>query len=313
MPRRVAKASRSQQAPVANTVTVVSGSIRPRDDEDVLAVKLSIWDTEITMRANGSELGNWPTNAVDIRSLDATSFEFVAEGDHLIFFPDDPEEFGHLPLVSGSMLRTGRKKSRKSKEKHAPQQPELAWDQDSAEEKRRHSQRPKRDAAVPKEKKQSRRQRKTAAAPPVEAVAAPARPPVSTPKLPPVAEPFAKAVVEHVLEEPPRQAPEEAAPQQTVVTEPAKESPRERRRERRASNGSVEPSHTGGLKEKRHQVWILALDQARKYDLLGLDRVPVNESLRGQEHEHTWNHRVAPPSGLGSRICTLCGEFRRQD
>ncbi len=73
MPRRVAKAARSQQAPTSNTVNVVSGSIRPRDDETALAVKLSIWDTEVTMRANGVELGNWPAEAVVIRALDASS------------------------------------------------------------------------------------------------------------------------------------------------------------------------------------------------------------------------------------------------
>ncbi|MGI9610649.1 MAG: hypothetical protein ACR2NL_10200 [Acidimicrobiia bacterium] len=296
MPRRVAKASRSQQMPASNTVNVVSGSIRPRDDDTALAVKLSIWDTEVTMRANGVELGNWPTDAVTIRALDATSFEFVAEGDELIFTPDDPEEFGRLPQVSTPMLGSGRKRSKRSKEsKKQPKPAELAWHEDSAEEKRRKGMRPKRES-TPKAQKKSRRERKAEAAAaslPVEEV------------VDPVVVPDARPVIEP--------AQTEVIPQQIHVADPVADSPPERRRETRAENGSVEPNHSGdgGLKGKRHQAWIFALDQARKYDLMGLDRVPVNESQRGKDHEHTWNHRVAPQSGLGSRICTVCGEIRR--
>jgi hypothetical protein len=65
------------------------------------------------------------------------------------------------------------------------------------------------------------------------------------------------------------------------------------------------------LHAQPNRLWIRALDLARRYDFLGLDRVPVNESLRGQEHQHTWDHRVAPSSGPGKYICTICGEIRR--
>ncbi len=61
-----------------------------------------------------------------------------------------------------------------------------------------------------------------------------------------------------------------------------------------------------------NRLWIRAIDVARRYDLLGLDRVPIDESLRGQEHQHTWEHRVATASGAGAHICTICGKIRRR-
>ena len=64
-------------------------------------------------------------------------------------------------------------------------------------------------------------------------------------------------------------------------------------------------------KKTNNGMWIRALDVARKYDTFGLDRVPIDESLRGREHQHTWDHRVAASSGLGKHICTICGAIRR--
>ncbi|MEN8114805.1 MAG: hypothetical protein ABFS21_10505, partial [Actinomycetota bacterium] len=61
-----------------------------------------------------------------------------------------------------------------------------------------------------------------------------------------------------------------------------------------------------------NRLWLRAIDVARKYDILGLDRVPIDEELRGQEHEHTWDHRVAWKTGPGARICTICGKVRRK-
>ncbi len=52
------------------------------------------------------------------------------------------------------------------------------------------------------------------------------------------------------------------------------------------------------------------LDAARHNDLFNLERVPIDESLRGSEHEHSWEHRVATDSGLASRVCTICGKIR---
>ena len=62
----------------------------------------------------------------------------------------------------------------------------------------------------------------------------------------------------------------------------------------------------------RHGAWIRTLDLARRYDVFGLDRVPVAIEQRDDpNHTHTWNHRVAPASGPGSFICTICGAFKR--
>ena len=56
--------------------------------------------------------------------------------------------------------------------------------------------------------------------------------------------------------------------------------------------------------------WIRTLDTARRYGLFSLDRVPVDETLRGSEHRHTFDHRAAATSGPGNHICTICGKVR---
>jgi hypothetical protein len=58
------------------------------------------------------------------------------------------------------------------------------------------------------------------------------------------------------------------------------------------------------------RAWLATIDQARQYDLLGLDRVPVTSKMREQDaHKHSWDHRVS--AGFASRhICTICGKVR---
>ncbi|MCJ7781163.1 MAG: hypothetical protein MUQ27_10090, partial [Acidimicrobiia bacterium] len=77
-------------------------------------MRLSIRDTEITLFADGAELGSWPPTAVTIRRIDSISFEFIAEGDRLIFVPDDPATFGDIPLVDGGAASTGSRRGRKA-------------------------------------------------------------------------------------------------------------------------------------------------------------------------------------------------------
>jgi hypothetical protein len=305
-------------------VTVVSGSIRPPDDDDALSVKISIWDTEVTMRANGSELGNWPTNAVGIRSLDAKSFEFIAEGDHLIFTPDDPEEFRRHPLVRG-VKGEGRKKRRKRERKVDPGPPELAWHEESAEETRRRNQRPKaqpQPEVKPEPRRLNRRERKAAPAAggrvvkDVEAEALDSRTPgVSTVvEVPDFTQPAEAAMPSRLAE--PAAEPRPAKKAKVAKVKAAKPgAPAKALKPAKVARQRPERTPVGerfsGLKERRHAVWLFTLDQARKYDLFGLDRVPVNESMRGREHQHTWEHRVAPQTGPGSYICTICGTRRR--
>lgn len=385
MPRRGAKAPSSDGGLSGSAVTVVSGSIRTPDDPDALNVKLSIWATEITMRVDGAELGNWESSEVSIRALDSTSYEFVAEGDHLIFSPDDPDAFTASSLVKGRVSGGGRKKSRKDKKK-TDEPPVAAAFQDSlpAEESRRGK---RRSAETPRPAKVSRRERKAAerenaereaaevqptavVAPPPQrestvrqaAVPTPigkarARPsgmsddggtPTEAPgsiNIPAFREPLPEPITSAVETPQPVESrstdilePElvpttlrvEPQPAELLAPEPEavpEKAPRQKRSLRKrpargelpdevAPAGTIseesmpdEPEEEGA--DEPNRMWIKALDVARRYDFLGLDRVPVNESLRGQEHQHTWDHRVAPTSGLGKYVCTLCGEIRR--
>lgn len=301
------RSSRSNGVPA---VAVVSGSIRTPDDPSALAVKLSIWETEVTMRADGKELGHWPAEAVAIKPIDAFSFEFTAEGDNLIFQPDNPDEFKEHPIVAGNGAGRRRKRKRSSKPAPEPQPTELRWDESTEAEAnlRKKSIRaaaaskakaaepasatPKRPG-TPKPERPSRKDRRAAARAAKESIAAAA-----------AARKVSVPVVEYdtASAAPPRRAVvQETEPQ----VQPQKAQPKRRERpsrERRADSSFA---------DMRHRAWIASLDFARRYDLFGLDRVPVNEALRGKaDHAHTWDHRVAPKSGPGSFICTICGAIR---
>jgi hypothetical protein len=110
--------------------------------------------------------------------------------------------------------------------------------------------------------------------------------------------------------------------QSQAVTEPTTEDRRRVRWRRRhvveESEPNEEREHDGDIgdaSEERedglNHLWIRTLDMARRYDVFGLDRVPIDENIRGQEHEHTWDHRVAASSGAGAHICMICGKIRR--
>jgi hypothetical protein len=351
-----------------DSVTVVSGSIRTPDDPEALRVKLSIWDTEITMRVDGVELGNWEESEIGIRSIDSTSFEFVAEGDQLVFTPDDPSAFVATSLVKRRVPGGGRKKRRKAKEK-TERAPAAAVVEDPlpAEVSRRGKRRSdeKSRAAKPsrRERKAAERERADSEAAEIDAsgVVSPAPVRESTVRRGTVPTPIGRTTVGSVasadrdgvaLEESPtigirtfrEPKPEPVDPLPRVERGPSelmepglvdplprvepglvdlpapaprqtrfrlKYSAREGRTDEFPSSqpASEEPEEERSTQTNR--LWIRALDLARKYDFLGLDRVPVNESLRGQEHQHTWDHRVAPSSGPGKYICTICGEIRR--
>jgi hypothetical protein len=229
----------SSEEDVADSVLVVPGSIRSPDETDALVVTLRIAGQEIAMHADGSELGKWNTTAVEILPIDVTSFEFIVEGDRLIFSPDDPSAFAIIPLVSGTVDEKATPRGLRRKKK----QDDDASTRTAGESRPNATKSNNQSPTAQKKPRRSRRREKTAAAKPV-------RPKLST----------------------------EAT-----------------------SNKS---------EEKRKRVWIRTLDAARKYDVLGLDRVPIDENLRGQKHEHTWDHRVAATSGPGKHICTICGKIR---
>lgn len=237
MSRWRARGSSSEEE-AADSVLVVPGSIRSPDETDALVVTLRIAGSEITMHADGSELGRWNTTAVEILPIDMTSFEFIVEGDRLIFSPDDPSAFAIIPLVGGTVEEKGARRGLRRKK-----QDDGASTQPATDSQRIAAKSNNEPAAVQEKPRKSRR---------------------------------------------------------SVKTERANAAPT------RASKGATPKKP----REKRNGVWIRTLDAARRYDVLGLDRVPIDEDLRGQKHQHTWDHRVAATSGPGKHICTICGKIR---
>lgn len=230
------ESSPPQEDPDEGASLVISGSIRSPDENDTLSVELSILGTELAMHADGSELGRWDSETVVIRQIDATSFEFTAEGDTLVFLPDDPAAFGIIPFSDAAEADRGRRRGRR--EKRSGDEP--ADGDASAVNKKATAKNPT------KTKRQSKRQKAARAKKPLKAKKPPKA--AKTPKQP-------------------------------------------------------KPARTG--------LWLRTLDTARRFDLMGLDRVPVDVELRGREHEHSWDHRVASSSGLGTHVCTICGKIRR--
>jgi hypothetical protein len=266
------RSSSSSEESLDDAILVVSGSVRDPDEEDVLAVELSISGAEIAMHADGYEIGRWSSTAVVIRPIDAVSFEFVAEGDQLIFLPDDPAAFGIIPLVAGDTATAGRRKSRRSRKKPDAATPESAPTSQLEEPSEPTPQEPE---ATPNEIRDTTE-------------------PVPSSSDP---EPTAEASDD---EQP---TPDMAAMR---ALRPKKES-----RKSPAPSQAFDPTPLAEPKKTRTGVWLRTLDIARRYDILGLDRVPIDVGLRGREHEHTWDHRVAVSSGPGKHICTICGKIRR--
>ena len=303
MPLWKGKASRVQDQPLGGSLVVFSGSLRSPHEPDALSVKLSIRDSEITMHADGTELGSWPATAVHIRRFGGRAFEFIAEGDRLIFTPDDPATFGDSPIVGSHDADTGGRKRRKSKKRSEEAEPKLAWDQDHPDEYPHARQGAAQDSPKDRPRKRSRR-RRSAAAEPAGARA------LSLDDVPvaPSTEPGPNDVTRGDVQ---------------PATDTASSDGRRQRKSRRKrpvlipegdDAESSEPTAKGNrawIRAKSDRAWIRALDIARKYDTFGLDRVPIDVNLRGGEHQHTWDHRVAATSGLGKHICTICGAIRR--
>jgi hypothetical protein len=236
------KSSSAEDGADNGAALVVPGSIRTPDETDALGVELTIDGSEIALHADGSQLGRWESEVVEIRQIDATSFEFIAEGDRLIFLPDDPAAFGIIPIARGDEAESGRRKGRQAKRS-----------KDHADE---HGVPPSSGTSAAGENPKAKK----------------------------------------------RPRPAKVKKQ----SKPAKVKKRPRpAKVKKQSKPAKEP------RAERTGVWLRTLDMARRYDLLGLDRVPVELELRGGEHQHTWDHRVAATSGAGKHICTLCGRIRR--
>lgn len=285
MPLRKAKASRVEDGPTGGALVEFSGILRSPGEPDALNVKLGIRDSEITLHAEGAQLGSWPAEAVAVRRFGKAAFEFTAEGDRLIFTPDDPAAFGDSPLVVGRVADTDAKGG-KSRRRAKRAEPRPTRDRASVEEQPPSERESKKGPRKSRLRKRPRRRQKISAEAAGEESA--------TLDVVPDSGPVAPEVVS-------------ATPDNTRSET---DTPTSDGRRLSESPESDDASPTR-LRKAAGGVWIWTLDLARKYDTFGLDRVPIDVNLRGQEHQHTWDHRVAATSGLGKHICTICGAVRR--
>ena len=99
---------------------VADGTVQTPDDVDGLDVSIRIDASRITMRSGDTDLGSWPTGAVTITRIDGTQFVFVAEGDRLLFSPNDVDAFAAHP---GVLDDTGTRQRRKKRTAQAPEAP----------------------------------------------------------------------------------------------------------------------------------------------------------------------------------------------
>lgn len=102
------------QRPSVTLPLVVPGSIRIPRETQPLGVVLTFTETRVSLAADDVDLGDWPPSDVEISPIDARLFSFVAEGDHLVFRPDDPQSFSdHLESLGGTQDRSESKKAPK--------------------------------------------------------------------------------------------------------------------------------------------------------------------------------------------------------
>lgn len=290
MPRRKAKASRVEDGSTGGTPLEFAGTLRSPGDPDALSVTIGLRDSEITMCADEAQLGRWNSAAVEFRRFGKTAFEFTAEGDRLIFTPDDPLAFGDSPFMGDHNIdangRDGRqKKKQKKSEKRA--KAKLTRNRSSRDDQRSVERKARQAAKKRRTWKRSRRHRRTHAEPAVDESTTIDGAPTSEPE-----------------------APESVGTTSNGMASEAGTPPTGGRRA--GESPEVNDGPSTNLTERINGAWIRTLDVARRYDAFGLDRVPIDTSLRGREHQHTWDHRVAATSGLGQHICTICGSVRRK-
>ena len=290
MPLRKARASRVEDGSNDGAVLEFSGTLRSPGDPDALSVIIGLRDSEITMHADGAQLGSWPAETVEVRRFGKTAFEFTAEGDRLIFTPDDSLAFGESPFVGRREVdadERDRRKERRKKKREKPAESKPTRHRGSRDKKRSGERKARQAAKKPRAWKPPRRHRTSDAELADE-----------------------KSVTIDVAVSTKPDDPEPANTTSNDIAPQADTPPSDGRRAGESPEADDVPSTN--LKARINATWIRTLDVARRYDAFGLDRVPIDTSLRGQEHQHTWDHRVAATSGLGQHICTICGTIRRK-
>jgi len=284
--RRGKNDPRTDDEPIDDSTLVFPGTIGTAEEIDGLAVEISRSGGEIIMRTEKAELGRWSSVDVTIRPIDSVSFEFIAETDNLIFVPGDPAAFSASPLVTVDVVERGHRKRRKAKKESAAVASISSLDEEPEQKKRR-----RRRAATPDDSSiegSSKQSPEELSAARDDAQAQAVVPEPSTPL--PDSEDHDVAPTETDAEAPTQGDDAETEPVTARLDEPVPQG--------KPSRG------------RRTRPWIRVLDMARHNRLFGLDRVPIDESLRGLQHEHSWEHRVATRSGLASHVCTICGKLR---
>lgn len=307
-----------------------AGALRDPNESGTLSVTLSVWSDQIVMHNDDIELGEWPRDRVRIIPLDSTSYEFVAEGDRLLFTPDDRAAFASVATPSTSTAAPAQPKRRKPKTTSTTaKKSKPAETLSPGTTKPVKVRKPKRAKAAPKasapaKSKKPRKPKLTRKKATTSAGAST----VAT-------EPPAGAKRRSRFRRPPRPAADTPTSQDGVssvrppgavvaavatTTAGVEASTKERRslKVRSLNVASVTPGRgkasTSGKTSTRSRAkpkrWIGLIDTVRVYSVFGLDRVPVDVSLRGSEHQHTWDHRAAASSGPSKHICTICGKLK---
>ncbi|HSJ71829.1 MAG TPA: hypothetical protein VLA29_09325 [Acidimicrobiia bacterium] len=220
------KRSRSDDPQTTSGPIVVSGFIEVPSQPEPLAVTLTVDTFSVALRTKDMELGSWLLAEVTITPITSKRFSFEAEGDRLVFRPDDPATLSsHTIVTRGSSAASAEKKPRS----------------------------PERPKGLP------------------------------------------SAEARSIRWERPRFLKKARTPGQDQARSPNPQTARSPRVEKEAPQTSR---------------WLRTVDSARRRGFFNLDRVPVNEGLRGQEHQHTFDHGTAASSGPASHICTICGKVR---
>jgi hypothetical protein len=253
MPRRRAKRPPPQDPPTrSGPALVVAGTIRSPGERESLEVVLSMRDGHVSLHSEKLELGSWPESGVEITPIDATSFAFTAEGDRMIFRPDDVISFSE-ELGARTMAMPAP----------APAPRDTAPSRTRGRRSTKGTDAAARDAG------------------------------------------------------PDARVPADARPETAAATTPTKSpttvppaTPKGRRSVPKVSSSKAGRSARSRSGEQRPGLWLRSLDTVRAHGWFSLDRVPVYEDQRGQDHDHTWNHRAVATSGLSRHVCTICGKVK---
>ncbi len=93
--------------------TTASGVIRIPGETEPLNVEITMDARSVAMRSGDLELGSWHPDEVTISRRDPWTFVFLAEGDRLVFVPDDAKAFAAHPLTRGLKVTDSSSKPRK--------------------------------------------------------------------------------------------------------------------------------------------------------------------------------------------------------